>query len=47
MPIATYQVSGEYAMIYHAHKAGVFTLKDGVMESLNGALRAGNPFQIY
>ncbi|KAJ9078956.1 Aminolevulinate dehydratase [Entomophthora muscae] len=40
-PIATYQVSGEYAMLWHAAQAGVFTLKDGVMESLMGALRAG------
>ncbi|KAI9298470.1 tetrapyrrole biosynthesis, porphobilinogen synthase [Neoconidiobolus thromboides FSU 785] len=39
--IATYQVSGEYAMLWHAAQAGVFTLKDGVMESLQGALRAG------
>ncbi|KAI0230032.1 Aminolevulinate dehydratase [Massospora cicadina] len=40
-PIATYQVSGEYAMLWHAAQAGVFTLRDGVMESLLGALRAG------
>jgi len=40
-PIATYQVSGEYAMLWHAAQAGVFTLKDGVVESLLGALRAG------
>lgn len=40
-PIATYQVSGEYAMLWHAAEAGVFTLKDGVMEGLLGALRAG------
>ncbi|KAI8967514.1 delta-aminolevulinic acid dehydratase [Mycotypha africana] len=40
-PISVYQVSGEYAMLYHSAKAGVFDLKTIVMESMNGFLRAG------
>ena len=41
MPIAAYQVSGEYAMIHAAAKAGVFDMKEMAMESLQGILRAG------
>ena len=41
LPIAAYQVSGEYAMIHAAAKAGVFDMKDMAMESLQGILRAG------
>jgi porphobilinogen synthase len=41
MPIAAYQVSGEYAMIHAAAKAGVFDLKTMAMESTEGILRAG------
>ncbi|KAG0227205.1 delta-aminolevulinic acid dehydratase [Mortierella sp. GBAus27b] len=40
-PLAVYQVSGEYAMIWHAAKAGVFDLKTGVMETMDGFIRAG------
>ncbi|KAJ3341476.1 hypothetical protein HDU91_000708 [Kappamyces sp. JEL0680] len=40
-PIAIYQVSGEYAMLYHAAQSGVVSMKDGVMESLVSARRAG------
>ncbi|ORY93747.1 delta-aminolevulinic acid dehydratase [Syncephalastrum racemosum] len=40
-PIAVYQVSGEYAMLYHAAKAGVFDLKTAVLETMTGFLRAG------
>ncbi|KAJ2991911.1 hypothetical protein HDV02_003395 [Globomyces sp. JEL0801] len=40
-PCAIYQVSGEYAMIYHAAQNGVFELKAGVLESLESAFRAG------
>ncbi|KAL7749144.1 Aminolevulinate dehydratase [Sorochytrium milnesiophthora] len=42
VPVAVYQVSGEYAMLYHAavsHQA--FDLRNAVMESLEGCLRAG------
>ena len=42
IPIAIYQVSGEYAMLWHAAKAGVVDLKQGVMESLESGLRAGS-----
>jgi len=41
LPMAIYQVSGEYAMLYHASQAGAFSLHDGVMESLIGMRRAG------
>ena len=40
-PIACYQVSGEYAMLYHAAQAGTFDLKSAVLESLYGMRRAG------
>ncbi|KAF9139199.1 hypothetical protein BG015_002130 [Linnemannia schmuckeri] len=43
-PLSVYQVSGEYAMIWHASKAGVFDLKTGVMESMDGFVRAGANF---
>lgn len=41
MPIAAYQVSGEFAMIHAAAKAGVFGLKEMAFESTQGILRAG------
>jgi len=41
LPLAIYQVSGEYAMLWHSAQAGVFDLKTAVLESLEGALRAG------
>lgn len=41
MPIAAYQVSGEFAMIHAGAKAGVFDLKTMAMESSEGILRAG------
>jgi porphobilinogen synthase len=41
LPIAIYQVSGEYAMLWHAAQNKVFDLRVGVMESLESALRAG------
>ncbi|KAI9851470.1 MAG: Aminolevulinate dehydratase [Thelocarpon superellum] len=41
LPVAAYQVSGEYAMIYAAAKAGVFDLKTMAFESTEGILRAG------
>lgn len=40
-PISVYQVSGEYAMLYHASKAGVFDLKSIVMETMTNFIRAG------
>ncbi|KAI9029722.1 delta-aminolevulinic acid dehydratase [Phycomyces nitens] len=40
-PIAVYQVSGEYSMLYQSAKAGVFDLKAAVMETMTGFLRAG------
>ncbi|KAJ5248660.1 Delta-aminolevulinic acid dehydratase [Penicillium chermesinum] len=41
LPVAAYQVSGEYAMIHAGAKAGVFDLKAMVLESTQGILRAG------
>lgn len=41
LPIAAYQVSGEFAMIHAGAKAGVFDLKTMALESTQGILRAG------
>lgn len=41
LPIAAYQVSGEFSMIHAAAKAGVFDLKAMAFESTEGILRAG------
>jgi porphobilinogen synthase len=41
VPISVYQVSGEYAMLWHAAAAGSFDLKTAVMESLTCLRRAG------
>ena len=41
VPIACYQVSGEFAMIYYAAQAGAIDLKRAVLESMTGFLRAG------
>ena len=41
MPVAAYQVSGEYAMIHAAAKAGVFDLRAMAEEATQGILRAG------
>ena len=41
VPLAAYQVSGEYAMLHHAAAAGAFALKDAVLESWTAMRRAG------
>lgn len=41
-PVFVYQVSGEYAMIYHAAKAGALDLKKALNEVLLSFRRAGN-----
>eukprot|EP00730_Choanoeca_flexa_P013752 TRINITY_DN5665_c0_g1_i1.p2 TRINITY_DN5665_c0_g1~~TRINITY_DN5665_c0_g1_i1.p2 ORF type:complete len:133 (+),score=20.95 TRINITY_DN5665_c0_g1_i1:803-1201(+) len=41
LPLAVYQVSGEYAMLWHASQAGALDLKDGVLESMTAFRRAG------
>jgi porphobilinogen synthase len=41
LPIAIYQVSGEYCMLYYGAENGVYELKDAVIESLEAAVRAG------
>ena len=40
-PLAVYQVSGEYAMIYHGAKANTFNLKDILSEIMSSIRRAG------
>lgn len=40
-PLAVYQVSGEYAMLWHAAHANAFDLRAAVIESLLGMRRAG------
>jgi len=40
-PLAIYQVSGEYAMLWHSAKAGVFDLRTAVFETLESMHRAG------
>ncbi|KAI9013679.1 tetrapyrrole biosynthesis porphobilinogen synthase [Hyaloraphidium curvatum] len=41
LPLAVYQVSGEYAAIHAAAAAGVYDLKGAVLESMDGFARAG------
>ncbi|XP_065835087.1 delta-aminolevulinic acid dehydratase-like [Oscarella lobularis] len=41
IPLAIYQVSGEYAMLHHGDSAGAFNLKTIVLETLEGMRRAG------
>ena len=40
-PLAAYQVSGEYSMLYHASMQGTFSLKEVVLESLTSLHRSG------
>ncbi|CAG8497233.1 8679_t:CDS:2 [Acaulospora morrowiae] len=41
VPLAVYQVSGEFAMIWRSAEAKVFDLKVAVFESMEGFVRAG------
>lgn len=41
VPLAVYQVSGEYSMIWHAAQNNAFDLKTAVYEHMNSARRAG------
>jgi porphobilinogen synthase len=41
VPVAAYQVSGEYAMLWHAAQAGAFELRAGVTEAWTAFRRAG------
>lgn len=41
-PLAIYQVSGEYAMLFHGAKAGAFDLKTTLLEVLSSMRRAGS-----
>jgi len=40
-PLAMYQVSGEYAMFWHASEAGAINFKRVLMETLESMRRAG------
>ena len=40
-PIATYQVSGEFAMLHAAAEKGIMDLKAIAFEAAQGSLRAG------
>lgn len=40
-PLYVYQVSGEYAMLYHASQQGAFELDNVLMETMKGFRRAG------
>ena len=41
-PVAVYQVSGEYSMLYHAAKThSLVDLKNSVFESIESCIRAG------
>ncbi|KAF0031205.1 hypothetical protein F2P81_015760 [Scophthalmus maximus] len=40
-PLAVYNVSGEFAMIWHGAQAGAFDLRAAVMEAMTGFRRAG------
>lgn len=40
-PLFIYQVSGEYAMLWHGAKNGAFNLNEIVMETLTSMRRAG------
>jgi porphobilinogen synthase len=42
VPVSCYQVSGEYAMIWHSAAAGAFDLKRIVYESIHCLRRAGS-----
>lgn len=46
VPVACYQVSGEFAMIHHAANNGSFDRKTAVLESLQGLRRAGADYLI-
>ena len=41
LPMAIYQVSGEFAMLYHGAKAGAFDLKTILLETLTSMRRSG------
>ncbi len=41
LPLAAYQVSGEYAMLRYAAQAGALNWQDAMMESLLAFKRAG------
>ena len=41
LPLFVYQVSGEYAMLYHGAKSGALNLNEIVLETLKSMRRAG------
>lgn len=41
LPLAVYQVSGEFAMLWHGAQAGAFDLRTAVLEAMTAFRRAG------
>ena len=41
VPVSVYQVSGEYAMLWHSAQAGCVDLQEAVLETMAGFSRAG------
>lgn len=41
LPLAVYQVSGEFAMLWHGAQAGAFDLRTAVLEAVTAFRRAG------
>ena len=46
VPLACYQVSGEFAMIYAGAEAGVYDLRAMAFESCESMLRAGLSYSV-
>ena len=40
LPLAVYQVSGEFAMLWHGAQAGAFDLRTAVLETMTAFRRA-------
>lgn len=47
IPLFVYQVSGEYAVLYHGGKAGAIDLNAAVMETITSMRRAGLYLYFY
>lgn len=42
IPVACYQVSGEYAMVCAGAEKGIYGLREGAFETMEGFVRAGS-----
>lgn len=45
-PLAVYNVSGEFAMMWHGAQAGAFDLRAAVMEAMTAFRRAGKKEEV-